>query len=75
MEEEQPSVVAVDISAEEETLPEAKAQPTMVEETLSNAEERPVMAEDEDRLDVEERPAQEREADPAAAPQNFQIPT
>jgi hypothetical protein len=33
------------------------------------------MAEDEDRPDVEERPAQEREADPAAAPPNLQVPT
>jgi hypothetical protein len=75
MEEEQPTAAAVDISAEEETLPEAEAQPATVEETLPDAEERPMMAEDEDRPDEEERPAQEREADPAAAPQNLQIPS
>jgi hypothetical protein len=72
MEEEQPAAVAVDISAEEETLPEAAAQPTTAEDgPLPDAEERPGMADDEDRPDVEETPAQEREADPAAAPQNL----
>jgi hypothetical protein len=73
LEEEQPSAVAVDISAEEETLPEVEAQPATLEETLPDVEE--MMAEDEDRPDEEERPAQEREADPAAAPQNLQIPS
>jgi hypothetical protein len=75
MEEEQPTAAAVDISAEEETLPEAEAQPAMVEETLPDAKERPMMAEGEDRPDEEERPAKEREADPAAASQNLQIPS
>jgi hypothetical protein len=76
MEGEQPAAVAVDVSAEEETLPEVEEQPATAEEgPLPDAEERPVMAEDEARPDGEERPAQEREADPAATPQNIQVPT
>jgi hypothetical protein len=74
MEEEPPSAAVVDGSAEEETLPAAEAQPATVEEALPEAEARPTMAEEEDGSDEEERLAQEREADPAAAPQNLQIP-
>jgi hypothetical protein len=78
MEEEQPVAAAadVDIPAEEETLPEAEEQPVTTEEgTLSDVEERPVMAEEEALPEAEERPAREQEADPAAAPQSFQVPT
>jgi pyruvate/2-oxoglutarate dehydrogenase complex dihydrolipoamide acyltransferase (E2) component len=62
--EEEPTTAAAaeeDIPAEEETLPEAEGRPAMAEEETLPA--------------TEERPAQEQNADPAAAPQSFQVPT